>query len=282
MAPVARTSVCARKAPGLRGHQHIELDPLCSKRASTPDGRVAPDLGALVSHTRDEGLAHRVLGVARRSTEAVRRRGLLQILPARASGLVEDNDLDAMTGRGLGGGETGRASAHDHERQAALAERARALGQRGLDRRQLVGATDAHAGRELDPAGPLAAPAVDLDQAVVADAHAAERAARGAVPGPAEARAAVPQQGRHQALALDAFRRRVVDEKGGRRAAADEARTLGQARGRSVRHRAGSSPSSRSSASSGGHSSAGSGRRGLLGAPMSMPISRSAALLALT
>ena len=187
-----------------------------------------------------------------------------------------------MTGRGLGGREAGRAGAHDDERQAALAERARALGQRGHDRRQLVGAAHAHAGRELDPAGPLAAPAVDLDQAVVADAHAAERAARGAVPGPAEGRAAVPKKGRHQALALDAFRGRAVDEKRGRRAAADEARTLGQARGRSVRHRAGSSPSSRSSASSGGHSSAGSGRRGLLGAPMSMPISRSAALLALT
>ena len=144
----------------------------------------AHDLHAGPPYPVDEGAAVRVLTV--RDTgirKVVARRELLVILPAGLRALVEDGDPRPGAGRRLRRGEPARTGPdHEHAVGRVLDDRCRKRRER---RECIVGRgrrcrtrQDSHPLGDLRHARALARPSVDPHQAVEADAHPAEHAAR--------------------------------------------------------------------------------------------------------
>ena len=205
------------------------------------------------AHARDQPPPRRELRIVERLGE--RRQRLLEVLAARGRPLVDQHDLDAGLRGNRGGGQAAGPGA-DHQqlrregrpfgrvRDARVPavvepgrEALRADGQRPVD---------------LGHAGALVRPAVDLDQAVLADAHAAEQAAWRATAGRAQGGDAGRRQGRGQGLAAPGGQRAAVE--------GDRDRLAGRDPARARPHRPASCRARRARAPAGGPSASGRAR----------------------
>ena len=142
-----------------------------------PDFDTGPDVDAETARLVEQARSLLMLGVGRRRP-AFLDRDLLEILAARHRALVEHRHAGAGKARGNRCGKARRPAANDQDLEPLLGN--------GVDKFRLGSgfgarqnapedlAADRHRPIELGHAGALARPAIDLDQAVLADPHAAE------------------------------------------------------------------------------------------------------------
>ena len=140
-----------------------------------------PDAGQQRRLTQDRALAE--LPVEGRKIGRVRGRERLEILAAGLQALVGHDHVGTGQSEAARRRQAGRAGTHHQHIAGDL------LGGcwgRGLARRHDGRRADIHAGFDLGEAGALAGTAIDRDQAVEADAHAAKRPSRRARTGLAD------------------------------------------------------------------------------------------------
>ena len=154
-----------------------------------------------------------MLGIGRRRPGSLDR-DLLEILAAGQRALVEHRHAGTGKAGGDRSGKARRSAANDQDLDLLLGngvDKFR-LGT-GFGARQYAPedlAADRHRPIELGHAGALARPAIDFDQAVLADTHAAEDPPRCSGSSAAEITDAGRGQRRRKALAISAFQPRPV------------------------------------------------------------------------
>ena len=210
---------------------------LVPARTGAPHRGRAHDLHPRGPDPVDEAGPGSELPVARsKPGESVARGELLEVLPARLRPLVEDGREHAGPGGGLGRGEAGRTGPDDDEVPVRFGAPARRGRQRrrdeggrlrsGAGRFVVAVCGDRHAVARVGHARPLRRKAVHRHEALEADPHAAEDAARIAAARTAKRGDARRGEGGGQRLALDRRHRPPLElDRDGRSAGDDAAGT---------------------------------------------------------